>query len=386
MSATPDPSTPASSADLTRLLGSARDALNALSRLQQAALEECGNKPDRELEWPSFHWHAALTPDELAEQVLDAVRTATAVDRPVLSGHVYCYHCENATCEHAVPSSPGQVFAGYGNTGRPQWSELFSFLLSIDDERMDELFADPPSILARVVSRRRLIDQQFSAFGRGSLTYRIIGQVVAGYLNIADQRCALSVQIVETRDHRLHLQVITPDFVREALADASPKQAEAFHRIFDALRDARHRVAKVSQSWRTCARKKGRRELREKLFSILRHVAHSIERKGRQNRRRTSHAETRSLEQRPVHMASEDVRRAQSHNFYHDQMTQHIIVTGRNGRLHVFTREGRQVTSLVLPGDKLENRARRRRYVPMPPEDAWKFSNMLLEKEQKKQS
>jgi hypothetical protein len=351
------------------LLAAAAAAETALRLLMDSAVTEVENGAVLPSDAISVRWAGYMTAPQLAEQALNTARSGLACESAIHSGHVFCYHCNSALCEHSKPAAPGEVFSGYTNTGRPQWQEFFNFLLELGDQRIDQLFDDKPPIFARLVGRRRLTNEQFRSFGLGSLTYRIMAQVAAGYIRVGGQRCALTVQVVETRDHMLHVQILTPDEAHEALANASPKSGRAYYRIFDALRGTRRQIEELSGRWQNCADKDERAELRNRMNAVLRHLCTSIEQKGRQDKRRTGHAEQRGREKRPVHKAASDLKNAKDDQFYRDSKTKNVIVLGKSKRAHVFADDGRHVTSLFLEGDMLERRVSRRRYVPLPAEE-----------------
>ncbi len=336
----------------------------ALRELRDAALADCGGPAEGAPKF-SLNWHPAMDPATLAEEALQAAAEATAGSGAVRPAHVFCYECGSPDCIHSRPPEAGMVFAGYLPAGRPQWLEFFNELLALGDGRAGELFNDNPEVLARVIERGTLIAAQLSTFGRNSLNYRIWGQVVAGYLHVNNLRAALTAQIVEDAAHRLHLQVLTPLEVTDALANADDGRRSALHRIHDALAEARRQTASLDSLWHNAPNRAVRRRHEGRIFAILRHLAGSIERKGRQHSRRTVHAETRGGEQRPVHKATEDLRRAGSEDFFRDTHRNAVIVLGKSGRAHVFSPEARHVTSLVLGGDELESRQRRLRYVPL---------------------
>jgi hypothetical protein len=256
---------------------------------------------------------------------------------------------------------------------------LFGLLLALDDKRTNLLFGDHPQVLARTLWRPQLTRDQLASFGRNSLTYRVWGQVVAGYLPLDGERAALTVQLVETAEHALHLQLIAPDGLREALAEADPDHRSAFHRVHEAIGDARHRIQSLSIRWRSADDGNTRNEVRERTSAVLRHLSHSIERKGRQHRRRTSHAEVRAQQQRPVHKADDDLKQASPEDFLHDTVRNSIIVLGRNGRMHVFSHQAKHITSLLLSRDELEKRQRRKRYTPLEREEALALRQRLLD-------
>jgi hypothetical protein len=351
-----------------------------LRALLEAAAAECtGCTADRlALEGLNLQWRPGGSPADLAEQAMQGVAEAISEAQAVAGGRAYCYACNAVDCQHAVPPAAGEVFTGYESTGRPCWQEFFGFLLALGDQRTERLFAEHAEILARVVGRTRLIADQLRTFGRNSFTYRIWGQVVAGYLPVRNLRAALTVQIVEDRRHQLHLQVIADPLLREALADAPEDRRSAFARVYEAIAEARRQTLSLSTLWQNGSRREQEEATREKAFSILRHLAHSIEQKGRQLRRRTSHAEIRGGQNRPVHKAYDDVVAATAQDLYLDRFKQSLIVVGRAGRIHAFSREGKHITSLMLPGDEFDRRLARGRYVPHSEADIEAFRASVL--------
>lgn len=361
---TPDDSAacPACPAHLVQAAAAAHQALQEL--VQAAALESNGREADR----PSaaglcLHWHPELSPTELAEEAFRHFSEAASATHAFTAGRAYCYACASSDCDHAIPALPGEVFTGYESTGRPGWQEFFSFLLVLSDDRTDRLFDDHPELLARVLGRTRLVAAQLRSFGRNSFTYRVWGQVVAGYLQVRGTRAALSVQIVENKRHQLHLQVISAPLLREALADAPADQRSACARVYDAIAEARRQTASLSDTWQHANRREQDEQTHEKAFAILRHLAHSIEQKGRQQWRRTPHAEIRAGQNRPVHKAFDDLIAAAAQDVYTDRFKQSVIVAGRSGRIHAFSRDGRHITSLMLAGDEFDRRVSHGRYV-----------------------
>jgi hypothetical protein len=361
------------------LLQAATVAHQALQELARAAALECSGREADPLSAAglSLRWHPGLPPADLAEDALRHFSEATSALRVFAGGRVYCYACSDADCEHAAPA-PGEVFTGYESTGRPRWQEFFSFLLELGDDRTERLFEEHTELLARVVGRTRLVAAQLRTFGRNSCTYRVWGQVVAGYLLVRGTRAALTAQIVEDKRHRLHLQVIATPLLREALADAPTDGRSACARVYDALEEARRQTTALSDLWQQANRREQDEEAREKAFSLLRHLAHSIEQKGRQQWRRTQHAELRAGQNRPVHKAFDDVVAAAVQDVYTDRFKQSVIVAGRGGRIHAFNRDGRHITSLMLPGDEFDRRVSRGRYVPCGVGDAEAFRANVL--------
>lgn len=303
--------------------------------------------------------------EELVDQADRMVSERAAVFAEFRKGHVYCYACQSSACEHSRPPVPDQVFAGYEATGAALWVELYSLLLNIGDPRTEMLFRPSPRVVSRHIRRRVLMEEQLVSFGKNSLTYKIWGQVVAGYILIEKTRCALTAQVVETRDHRLRLQTIAPEVLMDSLTESVDGGHSPLRRLHEALSDARRRLESLESTWRNARSREAKRRVREQADSLLRRLSHSIERKGRQKRRRTEHAELRGTQQRPVHKGGEDLADAHTKDFFKDVVKNAYVVLGKGGRAHVFSQDGRQVTSFILTGDELNNRLRRRRYQPM---------------------
>jgi hypothetical protein len=365
----------------SRVEQKAQDAVRALEALRRAAFADCDGTevPAESHEDFELAWSPGMAPADLAEQALASAAECLAEYQTFRSGCVYCYGCRSASCEHAQPETASQVFAGYQATGRPYWEEFFNFLLSLDDDRADRLFAERPELLSRVIGRKRLTGEQLESFGRNSLTYRIWGQVVAGYVLVDGERMAFSVQIVENKAHQLRLQVLAPEGLQAALVDTPNASRSALHRVHEALQEARHSMVEISHLWEAHHGRKRLAEVREKAFSILRHLAHSIERKGRQRVRRTAHAELRGNQQRPVHAAREDLSQATDGDFYRDRFRGSVIVTGKSGRAHAFNDEGRHITSFVLQGNELDRRLQRHRYQPLDEPERTAFRQHALD-------
>ncbi len=324
-------------------------------------------------------WSSSMSMEDLAQQVLQRVKLSEASRAVIQPGRVYCYNCASSSCEHAQPPTPGQVFAGYANTGRPRWEELHNELVSLGDDRVAQLFDSRPRLLASILGRKRIIAEQTVAYGRNSMLYRIIAQLVSGYVMLDGIRHAFTVQIVETADRSLHVQTLMDDRLRVGLADATPASHAACYRINDAISKLRRDVRNLVGEWQNSRTRAQRKQQQELLFGMLLHLTNSIEQKGRQARRRTTHAEERSQDKRPVHKAAQDVVDAQPHDFYRDTVRESNVVVGKNGRCHVFSDRGKHITSLLLTGDKLERRKRTNRYVRLESSAVQELRPLMLD-------
>ena len=92
------------------------------------------------------------------------------------------------------------------------------------------------------------------------------------------------------------------------------------------------------------------------------HLVHAIERKDRQSNRRTEHARERQSQNRPVHVFVGDLKRAGVEHFFRDVRKNSLVVLGKERRVHIFSAEGRHITSLRLAKKEIDSRIRRERY------------------------
>ncbi|MGH7150987.1 MAG: hypothetical protein ACREIU_09830, partial [Planctomycetota bacterium] len=91
---------------------------------------------------------------------------------------------------------------------------------------------------------------------------------------------------------------------------------------------------------------------------------------------RTGHGRERSdAGLRPTALAFPEAREAGAHRIYADERGSTLVVLGKAGRAHVFTADGRHVTSVVLRGDEVARRIRTRRWKPASPEAIALFRN-----------
>ncbi len=339
---------------------------------------------------PHQEWALEFDPP-MADQLLPQLEDAQATLDVYLRGHLFCFRCVRADCEHARPPNPLSVFAGFDSTGRPEWRELGQALLDARHEGVDRLYAKPARAVAAVQLGSQLRGDQLAAFGRSSKTYAVLGQVVAGYFTCpppasepqdTSDRVALTIQVVEARGAgggiRLHLNTLAtmPDG-----SGVDERLATGWEAGLDRARRLAARALEEVEAQARAARQAGRtEELREamrRVPGILRRLCENIERGERQHHRRTRHAEARREEQRPTHKAFDDARQAGPDRVFFDEKSRTVMVHGAKGRAHAFNTEGRHVTSFTLKPGGLDLRVRTRRWRPASPEEFTSFKSLL---------
>ena len=333
---------------------------------------------------PADNWKLDFE-TSLAEQLIPQIDDAQAARNVFQPGCVYCFRCETSNCEHATPPTPLSVFRGYASNGLAEWEDLLQAFVDARDQRVDRLF-ESRDALARVQFGRELKDEQLSSFGRGSKTYSILGQGVAGYFHARTggeaERLALTFQIVEVRggesDARLKLNVLARPPADASISDllASGCEPGVYRAREAASRELAALEAKV-RAQHVAGKPDETREAMRHIPAILRRLAESLERSKRQAMRRTRHVEIRRQEQRPVHKALEDSLNAGLGQFFHDEKAGTGIVCGPQGRAHAFTPEGKHVTSFTIRPQTIDFRVRTRRWQPMPEAEAAEFRERI---------
>ncbi|MCC6619696.1 MAG: hypothetical protein IT385_00485 [Deltaproteobacteria bacterium] len=297
--------------------------------------------------------------------------------RAFRDGHVYCFFSDQPESPYSSPPGPTDVFAGYAPNGKPDWIGFANLCLVRREPRVDRLFADSPEIAAIVQMHDELAEGLLPEFGHDNRFYRLVGQVSFGLVprtfdlrDRAVERVALTLQVVattlDTTATRLRLNVLgaTPTAIAEAAAAAGETSAaEAFRKVVRATRD---RVDALGRRAALAARSHQALDLDGQVRALLTRLRGDLLRVFKSRDHRTRHAEERHESgERPTSLAISDALGASEGRFFHDDRKDTVVVAGPRHRVHVFSRDGRHVTSLeVLPGE-LERRVERGRWRPL---------------------
>lgn len=329
---------------------------------------------------PGPVWKVEAEPS-VDQQIRMAVRETVAQAEAYQYGRLYCYRCESSHCSHSVPPRPSCVFAGYTPTGLPRWEELPQMLLELRRPDVERLYSPQGrDFVTAFLDPVFLKHRQLDVFGRQSKTYDILGQIVFGFLDLMPpgsglaktERVALTLQAVESRrldgSPRLDLNVLARFSDGSPVLDALSDGPGSNRRIFGTVSEARQKIASLAPK-----RPNPGRPLPEdacsRAIEILQRTARTLEHVGRQTARRTSHAEDHPRERRPTSKAFQDASAAPEEKILRDVYRRTIIVLGPRNRVHVFSQEGRHVTSLILDAESVQHRLKRQRWQPMKPEE-----------------
>jgi len=303
------------------------------------------------------------------DQVVGEALGRAVVFRP---GAVFCLRCGRSDCEHAAPAGSREVFAGYGPTGTPRFLDLGQLLLARRDERVEDLFTGRGRLVVRQVPGEELLADLLPPFREEPDRFRLHGQVVAGWYRVPDRTgvprsLAVSFQVVSAGRpgrRRLGLNVLGRGPDGESLE-------HLFDRVgripwLDAARWAQDVLARIERDQR---RRRGPDDLLDRrVAGVLAGLARRLARRERARARRTRHAELRHEQgDRPTEMAILDLSRAEPERVFRDTRRGTFVVLGERGRAHVFSEEGRHVTSVRYGPGVVERRVARGAWRPATP-------------------
>jgi hypothetical protein len=333
----------------------------------------------------------------LRGRVRDALLNAVAFER----GHVYCLRCESSRCNHSSPPGPRSIFSGYEETGRPDWVELDKLLHRRADPRLERLYGrdgapmrgrrDAP-LVAVALHRDEIYGRLLPGFDEARWRCFVLGQLCVGWFVPAGvegarddggpreprEVMALTVQIVRSEkapDGALvGINVVgrLPAGVAPAAAHGgAPLDESVLDGLPRALRRLRSEIGVFSGRGGTRAPGIGIAldRLANRCHQLLREASRELEHRRRTDERRTGHARERARQgDRPTHKAFEDARAAADDHFFFDVQEKTVCVVGPSNRVHFFTPEGKQVTSVVFPGHVVQQRVGSKRWAPLEPE------------------
>lgn len=307
--------------------------------------------------------------EEALATAVQSLLTHRAVVQP---GRVYCLRCRDTACEHAAPAGCRQVFAGFGPSGLPRFVDFPQWLLERGDPRVDRLFQEPPGFLAHTVSGRELTAELLPAYQDREGSFRLHGQVAAGWYPGAGADghpgvVAVTFQVVSSQPgksrRRYGLNLVATGPEGEELESFCSRLGTIPWAV--PVRWAQSVLEQVGRS------RKGDEAARERrIEGLLRSLAGRLEKDRRAQGRRTRHAQRRHAEgDRPTRMALADLARSGTGDVLVDRRRDTLVVVGERGRAHVFNRRGKLVTSIRYTPDSIARRRERGLWRPAREEE-----------------
>jgi len=329
-------------------------------------------------------------PGEAAALLREVDQAVRGVLRSVLAfrpGRVYCLQCATSDCPHAGPPSDTAVFAGYGPSGKPRFLEYAHLLLDRGDARAGFLFGDRPRVVVLRMDAAEL-HRDLLASPPEDCPVRMLGQVCAGPLDreglrgkAGPERFVLGLQVVETRSAegrtRLRLNLLGADVeVLSSWAGTTGRDAE--ERVRRLVRGLQGRLDDLGRRASRERRQGKTVDLEAAVSGLLERVRAEMEQAWSADGSRTRHAWKRHLDgDRPTALALADAREAPEDRLRWDQDRETVVVLGPKGRTHVFTLDGRHVTSIVRGPGEDRRKETRQRWRPMTVEETAGFRRAL---------
>ena len=317
--------------------------------------------------------------DKLYEQINRQVQAQ--IPNEFRQGTVYCFHSDDAI----PPPSPELIFNGYDAVGRPIWIGLLPLCLTLGIDHLDRLYARPPQAIKLLQAGP--IGAQLIPEVRGGRVYDVLSQLVIGPLSTRfrplreqDDRHTITAQVVLTQPKdrpqqiRFNLLGLDPDSLFDAAAKSAPRGplARARNSIHHARREVRRLQELLAQGKVSTTRlKTDSQQILDTLGDQLLRVISGDE-------QRTEHARRRhhSME-RPTSEARRDAARAGDERLFVDVHQDTIVVIGPRGRAHIFTEEGRHVTSMRLGVGEVDRKQQQGRWRSLNTTRARRFKTLF---------
>lgn len=296
-------------------------------------------------------------------------------------GAIYCFLCNSLDCPHARPMENDQCFRGFSSAGRPQWQKLCDILLERKDPRVEQVFGLQKGIVC-ILERDEDFPAEFvTFFKKDEFEVAVLGQVIVSPVVFqdaskrggqTDRTLSIILMRLSSSHHaRYYLNMLGIDMLSLSQIAATDQNAL--------------RLLRTMQAYQRQIALKNRRRVnkylpysleQERTFfaSLLSRLKCDIEQIFHASERRTRHGEERHKSmQRPTANAFRDVKLAGADRFLLDKEHNTVVVLGPKGRAHVFTRDGKLVTSMVLDRQGIERRFSRKRWVSMSKEEVSRF-------------
>ncbi|MEE2888655.1 MAG: hypothetical protein VX951_14590 [Planctomycetota bacterium] len=312
---------------------------------------------------------------QVVDGVLALIEDVQKNETALAPRSVYCYFHESAEAEGCRPTELRQVFDGYGSTGRPKFTDFVTMAIERKAKGIEGLVGGDDITLTHVTQGRVLRTAQLAEFGKTSPVFRVLGQVDAGLFAVrgTDSKAAFSLQVLLGKDLQglpvLRLHPVGKCDVMD-LADQSVPQI--LHRFQGDLDEAVLRL-------RGLLAKDGETDAEEFVLPLMQNLAKQLEDRARHRSRRTDHAEKRAQKStRPTSKAYADAQNVSDDNLLWDDKESTVVVLGPHNRVHVFTPEGRHVTSLPNIGRSgLQQRLKSHRWRHTEPPERGEFRMKL---------
>ncbi len=326
------------------------------------------------LRLPLKRSEAPRVAESLFHEWRDALEKRVLAAGLLVPGRAWCFRSESFDDASSRPDDPRQVLVGYGLEGRPRYADLVTLAIERKHESVDELLAGKEGAVSFVESGASITDGVKPAFEPDAAPHRLVGQAMCGLFASSEEgrRVALTVQVLahDAEDGRLRLNahpVSAVDLLD--LPDSSIRKI---------LRNYQSTLVQIARQLDGRKAAGETVDVTEAVLPSLREVAHRLSADARNRDRKTEHARERGSEgQRPTQLAFPEARSARDHHLYIDTKEQTVVVVGKKGRVHMFSPDGRHVTTVVIPPKTLRERVSQGRWRQAEPAERGSFREAL---------
>jgi len=313
---------------------------------------------------------------KLAKQLRHEIESEVIERGSVVPGRTWCFQTGSFNGEFSRPSDPRQVLVGYGLEGRPRFADLVTYAIEQKHEAVDDLLAGREGAVSFVCSGAAITEGVKPAFDPQSVPFQLVGQAMTGLFPSVEEgrRVALTVQVLEhEQDGRWHL-LAHPVCAVDLLDLPDPSVPRMIRRYQDQLNQlAGELVGKRAAGEEA--------DTTQAVLSSLRDLTKRMSAEARNRERKTGHARERQEGgQRPTQLAFPEARSARDHHLYFDTEEGTIVVIGKKGRVHVFSPDGRHVTTVVLSPQNVRQRVRAGRWRQAEPAERGSFREAIANK------
>jgi hypothetical protein len=366
----------------------------------------------------------------VAESLMASLRSRLEQDMLakgfLVPGRAWNFQSESFEDDICRPSDPRQVLVSYGQEGRPRFADLVTLAIERKHESVEQLLAGKEGAVAFVESGKDVTAGVVPTFDPSAASYVLVGQAMIGLFESSEEgkRVALTIQVLahkkgEDGKTRFHLHIVCsndlvdlPDpnihrilkaFSRqlgeisnqyagkvaqgaakpapaaEAVPAAEAAPAPAAEATPEAAADAPAEGAEAAPAAPAPAAVEAAPvDPEEMVLTALRDLVRKLNHDARNRDRKTDHARERSEEsQRPTQFAFEEAKSARDHHLYIDNEEKTVVIIGKKGRVHVFSMDGRHVTSVIIPPAQVRTRVSQGRWRQAEPAERGSFRDVL---------
>jgi hypothetical protein len=267
------------------------------------------------------------------------------------------------------------VLVGYGLEGRPRFADLVTLAIERKHDSVEELLAGREGAVSFVEKGSVVSEGLTPAFDPAAAPHPLLGQAMLGLFEsgVEGRRVALTVQVVKRDEGDGKLRLLAHPVCAVDLFDLPElgvvRHLRRFQQDLDSLA---HRLSgKVAAGEEF--------DMEEEVLGELKGLVRRLSTTTKNRERKTDHSREREG-QRPTQLAFPEARSARDHHLFVDTEENTVVVIGKKGRIHVFSPDGRHVTSLILTPRDVQQRQKAGRWRAAEPEERGNFREAIEHK------